>query len=183
MTSKCGKNKKVAHEAQSQQFVTYHIKRNWFPLVHLKITTQSGWYTVCAIFKSRKIFYFLVTIKVSPRRLWFLRAVSINIINVNESDPRSNEHYLSSIENKAWKFQSCAGFEPIFTTFIFTTAQVVFITARITFIHVFIRSSKRWFSYIHSRLILSMLVYEERDIKKVSWRLENLFKKMSNGLF
>ena len=59
----------------------------------------------------------------------------------------------------------------------------MFITARITFIHVFIRSSKRWFSYIHSRLIFSMLVYEERDIKKVSWRLENLFKKMSNGLF
>ena len=103
MTLKCGKNKKVAHEAQSQQFVTYHIKRNWFPLVHLKITTQSGWYTVCAIFKSRKIFYFLVTIKVSPRRLWFLRAVSINIINVNESDPRSNEHYLGSSENKALK--------------------------------------------------------------------------------
>ena len=84
---------------------SYHIKLKGteFPVVHFKITTQSWRYTVCAIFKSRKIFYFLVTIKVSPRRLWFLRALSINIINVNESDPRSNEHYLGSSENKALK--------------------------------------------------------------------------------
>ena len=39
--------------------------------------------------------------------------------DVNESDPRSNVHYLGSSENKTWKN----------------------ITARITFIHVFIRSS------------------------------------------
>ena len=28
---------------------------------------------------------------------------SINEVNVNESDPRSNVHYLGSSENKAWK--------------------------------------------------------------------------------
>ena len=28
---------------------------------------------------------------------------SINDVNVNESDPRSNVHYLGSSENKAWK--------------------------------------------------------------------------------
>ena len=34
--------------------------------------------------------------------------------NVNESDPRSNVHYLGSSENKAWKkIQACTGFEPM----------------------------------------------------------------------
>ena len=34
--------------------------------------------------------------------------------DVNESDPRSNVHYLGSSENKAWKkFQACTGFEPM----------------------------------------------------------------------
>ena len=33
---------------------------------------------------------------------------------MNESDPRSDVHYLGSSENKAWKkFQACTGFEPI----------------------------------------------------------------------
>ena len=34
---------------------------------------------------------------------------------MNESDPRSDVHYLSSSENKAWKkkFQACMGFEPM----------------------------------------------------------------------
>ena len=41
----------------------------------------------------------------------------------------------------------------IFSGLIFTTAQVVHITARITFIHVFIRSSNIWLSYILSCLI------------------------------
>ena len=78
---------------------------------------------------------------------------------MNESDPRSNVHYLSSSENKAWKkkkkIQACTGFEPMtsvipvsqrlrvqipyrpefFSGLFFTTAQVVHITARITFIH------------------------------------------------
>ena len=40
------------------------------------------------------------------------------------------KHYLSSSENNEF-----------ISGLIFTTAQVVFITARITFIHVFIRSS------------------------------------------
>ena len=31
---------------------------------------------------------------------------------MNESDPRSDVHYLGSSENKAWKkFQACTGFE------------------------------------------------------------------------
>ena len=35
--------------------------------------------------------------------------------DVNESDPRSNLHYLiGSSENKAWKkIQACVGFEPM----------------------------------------------------------------------
>ena len=35
--------------------------------------------------------------------------------DVNESDPRSNLHYLiGSSENKAWKkIQACTGFEPM----------------------------------------------------------------------
>ena len=33
-----------------------------------------------------------------------------------ESDPHSNEHYLSNSENKAWKkIQACTGFELINT--------------------------------------------------------------------
>ena len=32
---------------------------------------------------------------------------------MNESDPRSNVHYLGSSENKAWKIQACTGFEPM----------------------------------------------------------------------
>ena len=35
---------------------------------------------------------------------------------MNESDPRSDVHYLGSSENKAWKkkkFQACTGFEPM----------------------------------------------------------------------
>ena len=44
---------------------------------------------------------------------------------------------------------------------IFTTAQVVHITARITFIHVFIRSSNIWLSYILNRLFITSRVYLE----------------------
>ena len=36
---------------------------------------------------------------------------------MNESDPRSNLHYLGSSENKAWKkIQACTGFEPMTST-------------------------------------------------------------------
>ena len=58
-----------------------------------------------------------------------------------ESDLRSNEHYLSSSGNWAWKkIQDCTvrGSNPIqawiFSGPIFTTAQVVFITTKIAFI-------------------------------------------------
>ena len=94
---------------------------------------------------------------------------------MNESDPRSNMHYLGSSENKAWKYilnrlfinwrvylepisqqlpvgllaqlvEHCIGIAEVmgsnpgqarifFSGLIFTTAQVVHITARITFIH------------------------------------------------
>ena len=43
---------------------------------------------------------------------------------MNESDPLGNVHYWSSGENKTWKNSGL----------IFTTAQVVHITARIIFI-------------------------------------------------
>ena len=36
------------------------------------------------------------------------------LTDVNESDSRSNVHYLGSSENKAWKkIQACTGFEPM----------------------------------------------------------------------
>ena len=67
--------------------------------------------------------------------------------DMDESDPRSNVHYLSSSENKAWKkIQACTAlvsqkswvhipYRPEFLSgLIFITAQVVYITARITFI-------------------------------------------------
>ena len=53
---------------------------------------------------------------------------------MNESDLRSDVHYLGSSENKAWK------------------NETHHITAKITFIHVFIRSSNIWPSYILNRL-------------------------------
>ena len=40
-----------------------------------------------------------------------------NCMDMDESDPRSDVHYLSSSENKAWKkFQACTGFEPMTST-------------------------------------------------------------------
>ena len=48
-----------------------------------------------------------------------------------------------------------------FSGLIFSTAQVVHITARITFIHVFIRSSNILLSYILSRLFITSRVYLE----------------------
>ena len=70
---------------------------------------------------------------------------------MNESDPLGNVHYWSSGENKAWKNSGLYGiwthapvlqrswvkipYRPeFFSGLIFTTAQVVHITARITFI-------------------------------------------------
>ena len=53
---------------------------------------------------------------------------------------------------QAWMF---------FSGFIFTTAQVVCIIAKITFIHVFIRSSNIWLSYILNRLFITSRVYLE----------------------
>ena len=50
---------------------------------------------------------------------------------------------MGSNSVQAWMF---------FSGLVFTTAQVVCITARITFIHVFICSSNIWLSYILNRL-------------------------------
>ena len=90
---------------------------------------------------------------------------------MNESDPCSNVRYLSGSEKKA-----CMGFEPMtsvilvlhrswaqipyrpkfkkffFSDLIFTIAQVVHITVRIIFIHVFICSSNMQLSYILGHL-------------------------------
>ena len=52
-----------------------------------------------------------------------------------------------------------------FSGLIFTTAQVVHITTRITFVHVFIRSSNIWLSYILNRLFITSRVY----LKPTSW--------------
>ena len=43
--------------------------------------------------------------------------------DVNESDPRSNVHYLGSSENKAWKEEKKIPYRPeFFSGLIFTTA-------------------------------------------------------------
>ena len=121
--------------------------------------------------------------------IWRKKTVDWPCNYLNESDPRSNVHYLSSSENKTWKkfrpvrdlnpwplryrcsaspteltsqlrashyavYSSLHGFIHgwfIVRCSLFTTAQVVHITARITFIHVFIRSSNIWLSHILSR--------------------------------
>ena len=54
-----------------------------------------------------------------------------------ESDLDSNEHYLSSSENKAWKISGLCEIQyrpEFFSGLISTTAQVAFITAKIAFI-------------------------------------------------
>ena len=46
---------------------------------------------------------------------WYINYCEYIVVNWglrDESDLRSNEHYLSSSENKAWKFQARTGFEP-----------------------------------------------------------------------
>ena len=56
-----------------------------------------------------------------------------------------------------------------FSGLIFTAAQVVYITARITFIHVFIRSSNIWLLYILSRLhYLKYITYDTLLLMPVS---------------
>ena len=43
---------------------------------------------------------------------------------MNESDPRSDVHYLGSSENKAWKkIQACTGFEPMTSAIYIWTAD------------------------------------------------------------
>ena len=77
----------------------------------------------------------------------------MKVINLNcgwrreyESDLRSNEHYLSSSEYRAWKNSGLYGiWTPdrtglnFFSGPIFTTAQVVFIIAKIAFIFTYFK--------------------------------------------
>ena len=47
--------------------------------------------------------------------------------DMNESDPRSDVHYLGSSENKAWKkFQACTGFEPMTSLYDFHILLTVY---------------------------------------------------------
>ena len=71
-----------------------------------------------------------------------------HFVYVNESDPRSNVHYLGSSENKA-----CTRLEPMTSAI---PVQCKHITARITLIHVFIRTSNIWLSYILNRLFTTL---------------------------
>ena len=74
-----------------------------------------------------------------------LRSVQVWIeervhLNMNESDPRSDVHYLGSSENKAWKkFQACTGFEPMTSVTIFLTAESTSVTEK--------KSSYKWWSW------------------------------------
>ena len=69
------------------------------------------------------------------------------ILNLNESDLRSDVHYLSSSENKAWKkFRPVRDLNPWPLQYI-------------RFIHVFIRSWNIWPSYILNRLFITSRVY------------------------
>ena len=63
---------------------------------------------------------------------------------------RPDKKVMGSNPVQAWIF---------FLGLIFTTAQVVFITTKIAFIHVFIRSSDPWLSHIHIRLFTTSRVY------------------------
>ena len=77
----------------------------------------------------------------------------MKVINLNcgwrreyESDLRSNEHYLSGSEYRAWKNSGLYGIWPpdrtglnFFSGPIFTTAQVVFIIAKIAFIFTYFK--------------------------------------------
>ena len=81
---------------------------------------------------------------------------------MNESDLRSDVHYSGSSESP---------YRPeFFSGLIFTTAWVVHITAKITFIHAFICSSNIWPSYILNRLLSSLLGRHTQNLSKtVLW--------------
>ena len=71
-----------------------------------------------------------------------------------ESDLRSYEHYLTSREKKAWKKFGLVFFSGLLSTDRLSSVH----NCEDRFhIHVFIRSSNIWLSYIHSRLILPIL--------------------------
>ena len=73
-----------------------------------------------------------------------------------------NCEYLSSSENKVWIF---------FTSYFFFCSSSVLYCEDRFHIHVFIRSSNIWLSYIHSRLFTSSRVYLEPTL----WPAPNWF--------
>ena len=99
----------------------------------------------------------------------------IQIINREyKSDLHSNEHYLSSSENKAWKnFRPVQDLNPwplnFFSSLIFTTAQVVFVTMRVAFIFTSLSAVHLiHFSYIHSQSTEKLSNYFNKQIINLS---------------
>ena len=111
-----------------------------------------------------------------------------------ESDPRSNVHYLSSSENKAWKkIQACTGFEPMtsvipvqrstnwanklirslyFRPYFHYCLSSVHYCEDHFHIQVLICSSNIWLSNILSRLIMSPIKW---SLSGQLWRKVALF--------
>ena len=107
---------------------------------------------------------------------------------MDESDPRSNVHYLSSSENKAWKkIQACTAlvsqkswvhipYRPeFFSGLIFTTAQVVYITARITFIQVCILLGKHTLICRCYELMYMFIHYFLRELLRITNRFSQSY--------
>ena len=107
---------------------------------------------------------------------------------MDESDPRSNVHYLSSSENKAWKkIQACTAlvsqkswvhilYRPEFLSgLIFTTAQVVYITARITFIQVCILLGKHTLICRCYKLMYMFIHYFLRELLRITNRFSQSY--------
>ena len=108
--------------------------------------------------------------------------------DMDESDPRSNVHYLSSSENKAWKkIQACTAlvsqkswvhipYRPEFLSgLIFTTAQVVYITARITFIQVCILLGKHTLICRCYELMYMFIHYFLRELLRITNRFSQSY--------
>ena len=107
---------------------------------------------------------------------------------MDESDPRSNVHYLSSSENKAWKkIQACTAlvsqkswvhilYRPEFLSgLIFTTAQVVYITARITFIQVCILLGKHTLICRCYKMMYMFIHYFLRELLRITNRFSQSY--------
>ena len=98
--------------------------------------------------------------------------------NKYESDLHSNEHYLSSSENKAWKkIQACRGLNP--WPLRYQSSALPTELTRSYFHHcsssVFIRSSNIWLSYIHIPLLLYFTgLFGTKKIPALSWLVSSV---------